>query len=132
MEAQVTSCDGFVVGSLFFSSTDSTDARTVKTCPVVKTVLETSSSIERGMHKLYNIQIELQSIFHLCGCPVKVVHASLGVRKDAENSFHHCGGLPDPVCVSGRSLKACVNLVQASLGVKKGLESKCQHPCESL
>ena len=59
---------------------------------------------------------------------VKLLHAT----KDAENSFHHCGGLPDPVCVSGRSLKACVNLVQASLGVKKGLESKCQHPCESL
>ena len=63
---------------------------------------------------------------------MKVVHASLGVRKDVESSFHHCGGPPDSVCVSGRSLKASVNLVQASLGVRKGLESKCQHPCESL
>ena len=35
---------------------------------------------------------DIESNFHHCGGPVKLVQVTLGVRKDVESSFHHCGG----------------------------------------
>ena len=35
---------------------------------------------------------ELESSFHDCGGPVKLVQARLCARKDLESSFHQCGG----------------------------------------
>ena len=35
---------------------------------------------------------DLESSFHHCGSPVKLVHACLSTRKELESCFHHCGG----------------------------------------
>ena len=44
---------------------------------------------------------DLESGFHQCAGPVKLVQACLSTRKDRESSFHHCGG---PV----RLVQACL------------------------
>ena len=35
---------------------------------------------------------DLESIFHHCGGPVKLVHSCFSARKDLESGFHRCGG----------------------------------------
>ena len=41
------------------------------------------------MHTCLCVRRHVESSFHQCGGPVKLVQASLKVRKDVERSFHH-------------------------------------------
>ena len=45
-----------------------------------------------GFSATLSVRKDLKNGFHHCTGPVKLVQASLSVRKDLEISFHHCGG----------------------------------------
>ena len=57
--------------------------------------------------------MHIESSFHHCAGPVKLVQTSLGDMKDMERIFHRCGSL--------------AKLVQASLGVRNDVESIFHH-----
>ena len=68
---------------------------------------------------------------------MKLLQASLGLRKDVEGSFHHCGGpvmLVQASLNAGKVSKGCFNsragamkYVQACLSARKDRQSSFHH-----
>ena len=55
-----------------------------------------STAVKRGhvnlLHAILRVKKDLENTFHHCGGAVKLVHACLSMRRDLDSSFRHCGG----------------------------------------
>ena len=58
---------------------------------VVRVWLTTVAGPVKLVHASLNVRKDLESSFHRCGGPMKLVQVSLSARKDLESSLHGCG-----------------------------------------